>query len=160
MATNMLRLGVRVFLHELAGFKVTADYQVNTDTLKELFDLQNTRIIEIEQKLTKRIELAIAPKIERIETYDRACQEHKGTGYVIASSVDNVEYPSETVTTFEYCESKGLDKRLWKTFGKRYAQFVRVGTHSEPLKKKGKLLIYDNLYYYADCALRNVKKFY
>jgi len=121
----------------------------NRADLDELFRLQNANIAE-------QIAFAIKPQMERIETYDRVCKEHKGTGYVISSSVNDSGYPKEVVTTFEYCETKGLDRRLWKTFGKRYAQFVRVGTKEEPVKRRGKLLIFDDLYYYADCALKSI----
>lgn len=98
----------------------------------------------------------VAPDLNEYRALNQACREHKGAGYVVNSSAQSTEYPSETLTTAQYCKKHGLDRSLWLTFSKRYAQFVRVGTGQNPPKRGGKLLIYGELYYYAECAIKSV----
>jgi len=97
----------------------------------------------------------IAPEMEEIRKYKKVCEDHKGTGSVIQSDVDDKKYPLETISINEYCRQKGIESSLWLTISKRYGQFVRVGK-IEPPKDKGKLLVCGNLYSYAEAALKSV----
>lgn len=120
--------------------------------LKKRKDQQeNTRSI-----IRQEIREVIAPELEEIRRYKKACDDHKGTGSVIQSDVDDKEYPVETITIHQYCRQKGIEPSVWLTISKRYGQFVRVGTKTEPPKSKGKLLVYGHLYYYAEAALKSV----
>jgi hypothetical protein len=134
--------GFQQLLDEMAG--------LNTDTLLQITSEG------LEDFLTHLADKIFAPRLEKIEKYEKACEEHDGAGYVIKSNVSKKTYPSEAVTAYEYCALKKLDKRYWRTFSRRYAQFVRVGTTQSPPKRNGKLLIYGELYYYAEIALANV----
>jgi hypothetical protein len=102
------------------------------------------------------VQETLAPQLKLIQEYQQACTNHSGTGYVINSEVRKNIYPNETVTPAQYCKKHGLDRSLWATFSKRYAQFVRVGINQEPPKIKNKLTIFGEYYYYADCAFKSV----
>lgn len=111
---------------------------------------------DVETIFASLLDKYLAPKLDKIEKYEKACEEHDGAGYVINSNVSKKTYPSEAVYAYEYCALKKLDNRYWRTFSRRYAQFVRVGTNQSPPKRNGKLFIYGELYYYAEMALANV----
>lgn len=135
------KIGFQALIDEMAGIK--------EEKLENDFTV-------LKQYVERLMSEALRPQLDRINEYDRACEEHKGTGYVITSSAFRNNYPIDSITTSEYCKRKGLDKSLWATFSKRYGQFVRVGTKEEPPKRGNKLIIFGDLYYYADCALKSV----
>lgn len=113
------------------------------------------RNYEFHDLIRQEIRDIIAPELEQIRKYKKVCDEHKGTGSVIQSDVEDKEYPIETISINEYCRQKGIEPSLWLTISKRYGQFVRVGK-IEPPKDKGKLLVCGNLYSYAEAALKSV----
>lgn len=145
LAKQMITVGVRIYLHGLAGFKYEVKKQepaLDIDNLKNIFD--------------QMLKESLKPQLDKIDDYNKACSENIGTGRVISSVVEKREYPDEVITTKEYCRKKRLDPTYWNTFSKRYAQFVRVGTGFEPPKYNGKLLIKDRLYFYANEALVSI----
>lgn len=121
--------------------------------LKQGFSLL---IGDISDMVTDAVNNALAPEREENRKYRLACREHKGTGSVIQADVDAKQHPIETISSHEYCRRKGIDPSIWLTFSRRYGQFVRVGTGSEPPSYKGKLLVCGDLYYYADAALKSI----
>jgi hypothetical protein len=146
MAKQMLMMGVRMFIHNMAGYK----YQVVEQTPAP-FDMKLLKDL-----IKEAVDDAARPQLERIERYQEACDDHLGTGFVINSVASRQKYPEEEMTSAEFCRRKGLDKSLWATFAKRYGQFVRVGLKETPPKKHGKLMILGELYYYAEMALVSV----
>lgn len=124
--------------------------------LKESFNQIQNLLLNFEARIDTAVNTALASRLEKIDKYEQSCKDHKGTGSVIQSDVEDKKYPSETITVHEYCRRKGIDRTLWLTFSRRYAQFVRVGTKAEPPRHYGKLVIYGEYYYYADAALKSV----
>jgi phage anti-repressor protein len=124
--------------------------------LKGSFTQIQNLVLSFEARIDNAVNTALASRLEKIDKYEQSCKDHKGTGSVIQSDVEDKKYPSETITVHEYCRRKGIDRTLWLTFSRRYAQFVRVGTKAEPPRHNGKLVIYGEYYYYADAALKSV----
>lgn len=144
LASKMLKVGVRIYLHGLAGFR----YEVKKEE-------PQVSLTELKQAMDEAIDKKMLPFLYQQQKLTETCEENKGVGYILSCNMVQKNYPDFAMTTAEYCKAKGLDRSLWNTFARRYGQFVRVGTGENPPRKGTKTIIVGKLYYYAQSALIN-----
>jgi hypothetical protein len=164
LAVQLMRAGVRVFLHKLAGYTVTstvvAPQPHDISKLVELVTEVNQKLQQQEtQLLMMTVDKAKLDKLQQErEELETASQVHPGCADVLAEETD-CPYPRDlTLTVAQYLKFKELEgETLYHAMTKKAAQYYRFAKKCSPPKNTKQQNIYTgSAILYLDEALKSV----
>jgi hypothetical protein len=163
LAVQLMRAGVRVFLHKLAGYEVRSTAVVPQHDIGHLVDL----VQEMNQKLSQHetnllmmaVDKAQLDKLQKEkEELDTAAEVHPGCAEVLAEQ-SVCEYPDDMILTVaQYLNFKNLEgDTLYHKLTKKAAQYYRFAKQTNPPKNSKQQTVYQgSAILYLDEALKSV----